>query len=115
LYASLRFSGFQKFHEEGGEIIMGAFYFRSYNRIIGKASDVRELAREMSRLDWENPAAVVYHLKQGHIAVWLESIGEKELADELRNVTTIGEARTRIEKRLERSVMVQRMQTGRMH
>ena len=94
---------------------MGAFYFRSYNRIIGRASDVRELAREMSRLDWENPGAVVYHLKQGHIAGWLESIGEKELADELRNVTTISEARRKIEKSVERSVIVHTMQVGRMH
>ncbi len=94
---------------------MEAFYFRSYNRIIGRARDVRELRREMSRLSWENPDAVAYHLRQGHIASWLESIGERELAEELRNVKSIEEAERKIEKYLERTMIEYRMQIGYMH
>lgn len=91
------------------------FYFRSYDRIIGKASDVRELEREISRLAWENPEAVAYHLSQGHIASWLESIGEVELAHDLRHATTIYDAQMKIEKYIERSTVTRRMQIGRMH
>jgi len=94
---------------------MDVFYFRSYNRIIGKASDVRELEREISRLAWENPEAVAYHLSQGHIASWLDSIGEMELAHEMRSVRTIYEAQMKIAKHNERSMITRRMQMGRMH
>jgi hypothetical protein len=94
---------------------LATFYFRSYSRIIGKADDTRELDREISRLAWENPAALAYHLDQGHIASWLESIGEADLAQELRTAHTIYEVQMKLAKYNERMTVFHRMQTGRMH
>jgi len=78
-----------------------AFYFTSYGRTIGIARNVRELSAEIARLAKENPAAVTYHLKQGHIVWWLECADEKELAKQLKGVESINEARLKLNKSLE--------------
>lgn len=93
---------------------MGEFYFPSYNRVIGVAFDLAELEREIDRLAWENPTAVLYHLRRGHISSWLESIGERELGVELRTVTTIEEAQRKIERYRERSTITLQMHMGHM-
>jgi dTDP-4-dehydrorhamnose reductase len=90
------------------------FYFMSYDRVIGVAHDTNELAREMKRLSKENPAAVEYHLENGHIVQWLDYAGERELARELVGVTNVEEAQRKIEKQAQRSMTLQRMSHGRM-
>jgi len=91
------------------------FYFRSYDKIIGQAGDLKELASEMRRLEFENPAALKYHLVQGHIVSWLHSINEAELAIELDGVENISLAERMVEKFLERKSILLRMHQGRMH
>ena len=59
---------------------------RSYGKTIGTARDVKELYAEIARLAEEYPAAVVYHLSEGHIVQWLGYADEKGLAELLRNV-----------------------------
>lgn len=56
------------------------FYFKSYDRVIGIARDEVELLSEMERLSGVDPAALEYHLSQGHIASWLSYIGRQDLA-----------------------------------
>jgi hypothetical protein len=94
---------------------MTEFYFRSYDRVIGKACNVIELERELCRLTWVDPNAVTYHLRQGHVASWLETIGEKELAEEVSKAGDIIEACRKIAKHNERSMVLHEMQVGRMH
>jgi len=54
------------------------------------ARDVKELASEMERLAKEDPAALEYHLREGHITAWLSYIGEARLAESLRGSATPG-------------------------
>ncbi len=68
------------------------FYFKSYERVVGVAHDLKELVREMDRLAKEDRGCVEYHLKEGHISAWLDYIGEKTLAKELRRVKSVEEA-----------------------
>ncbi|QKR00151.1 hypothetical protein GWK48_06985 [Metallosphaera tengchongensis] len=75
---------------------MEPFYFKSYEKVIGKASDVNELEREMGRLVREDPACVEWHLKQGHLVNWLNYIGERGLAEMLKGVSNPKEALSRI-------------------
>ncbi len=75
---------------------MEPFYFKSYDRVIGKASDLKELERELERLSKEDPACVEWHLKEGHLVAWLNYIGEKGLAEMLRGVTSVREALARV-------------------
>jgi hypothetical protein len=91
------------------------FYFKSYDTIIGEASNVCELKIEMRRLSEEFPKAIEYHLHEGHIVQWLICIGETELAEKLRGVRTINEAQNILEKHMEKVVIIQRMTHGRMH
>jgi len=72
------------------------FYFKSYDRVIGVAHDVKELASEMERLAKEDPAALEYHLREGHITAWLSYIGEARLAEALRGVSDPREAVSRV-------------------
>jgi len=72
------------------------FYFKSYDRVIGVAHDVKELASEMERLAKEDPAALEYHLREGHIVAWLNYIGEARLAEALRGVSDPREAVSRV-------------------
>ncbi|MQL55592.1 hypothetical protein [Acidianus ambivalens] len=77
---------------------MEPFYFKSYDRVIGIAHDVKELEKEMERLSKEDPAALEYHLREGHIVSWLNYIGEKGLAEMLKGVTAPKEALARIKE-----------------
>jgi hypothetical protein len=72
------------------------FYFKSYDRVIGVAHDVKELASEMERLAKEDPAALEYHLREGHIVAWLNYIGEARLAEALKGVSEPREALSRV-------------------
>jgi hypothetical protein len=90
------------------------FYFRSYDRVIGVAQDIPELAKEMKRLASEDPRAVEYHLSSGHIVQWLDYLGEKDLAKELMGVNSTEEALRRIDKQLQKKMTMRRMSQGRM-
>lgn len=74
------------------------FYFKSYDKVIGIAHDVEELRKELERLSKEDPAAIEYHLKEGHIVSWLEYIGEKGIAEVLKGVKDPTEAISRIKE-----------------
>jgi len=75
---------------------MEPFYFKSYDRVIGIAHDIRELEKEMERLVKEDPPALEYHLREGHIVSWLNYIGEVGLAEVLRGVSDPKEALARV-------------------
>lgn len=77
---------------------MEPFYFKSYNKVIGVAHDVKELEKEIERLSKEDPAALQYHLKEGHIVSWLNYLGENGLAEMLKGVTEPEEALARIKE-----------------
>ena len=70
---------------------------------------------ELRRLEVTDPAALRYHLLQGHIVRWLHSINEHELAEKLDDVTNIALAQRFVEQYLERSLTLNRMRSGRMH
>ncbi|AWR96426.1 hypothetical protein DFR86_01925 [Acidianus sulfidivorans JP7] len=74
---------------------MEPFYFKSYDKTIGIAHDIKELEYGIANLDQE---AVKYHLKEGHIVNWLNYIGEKGLAEMLKGVTDPKEAISRIKE-----------------
>jgi len=76
---------------------MEPFLFKKYDEVIGEAHDLDSLKRELRRLKTENPQAVEYHLREGHIANWLSYIGETGLADRLRGVSDIDVAISIIE------------------
>ncbi len=63
------------------------FYFKSFDKIIGTAHNVSELASEFKRLLTSNEETLSYHLREGHITQWLRYIGEDELANKLHGVT----------------------------
>lgn len=52
-----------------------------------------DLQREMGRLAGENPEALEYHLREGHIVRWLESLNEREVAEQVKQIQTADEAR----------------------
>ena len=90
------------------------FYFKSCGRTVGEASNLKELAEELTRLEYEDPGTVRYHLVEGHIVRWLRSINENELADRLDGVVNVTLAKRFVEKQLEKSLIVNRMRNGRM-
>jgi hypothetical protein len=67
------------------------FYFKRYDMVIGKAENTEELRKEMERLRTEDPFAVLYHIKEGHISNWLASIGKRDLAEAIKPTMTIDE------------------------
>jgi len=75
---------------------MEPFYFTSYGRIVGKASDIQSLRAEMERLAKDDPGCLSWHLAEGHISQWLNYIGERGLAEMLKGVSDPGEAIARI-------------------
>ena len=81
------------------------FYFKSYDRVIGVAHDVRELLREMKRLANEDRAALEYHLSQGHIVAWLYYLGENGLAKRLEGVKDAETAIRVVEEHLSLSLI----------
>ena len=66
---------------------MEKFYFKSYDRTIGSAANLEELKSEMKRLSNVDPASLEYHLRQGHITMWLNYIGGTAAAQSLNGVT----------------------------
>ncbi|ARM74906.1 hypothetical protein [Acidianus manzaensis] len=74
---------------------MEPFYFKSYNKTIGVAHNVKELQEGIEHLDQE---AIKYHLKEGHVVAWLNYIGEKGLAEILKGVEDPKEAVSRIKE-----------------
>jgi len=75
---------------------MEPFYFKSYEKVVGVAHDVKELETELERIGKENPACVNWHLQQGHIVSWLKYMGENTLAEMLKDVKDWKEALARI-------------------
>lgn len=71
----------------------GPFYFKSFDSVVGVAKGPEDLRREIARLADENPGALEYHLRERHIVLWLETLNEKGLAEELMRVETVGDAR----------------------
>jgi hypothetical protein len=64
---------------------MEPFYFKSFDKTIGIACDVPSLYYEMKcQLLYDKPA-IDYHTKEGHIAMWLDYIGEHDLAESIRD------------------------------
>ncbi len=65
---------------------MEPFYFKSYERIVGKAETPVELLNEMKRLENVDPFCVEYHVREGHISTWLKGSGRPDLAMKIENV-----------------------------
>ncbi|MEM0141731.1 MAG: hypothetical protein QXN66_06895 [Thermoplasmatales archaeon] len=65
---------------------MEPFYFKSFDKTIGVACDVKSLLYTVKCIAKYDPRAIDWHVSEGHICAWLRSIGEKELADKLSNV-----------------------------
>jgi hypothetical protein len=78
------------------------FYFKSYGAVIGIARDLTDLERELVRLAQENPRAVEYHLKEGHIMQWLADLNERELARQLEGEYSVKQAQAKIAAYLDR-------------
>ncbi|WP_291766951.1 hypothetical protein [Caldivirga sp. UBA161] len=76
------------------------FYFKSYDKVIGVAHDVSELASEFKRLLSSNEETLRYHLRENHIVQWLKYIGEDELADKLHGITDPNKALEVINKHM---------------
>jgi hypothetical protein len=91
------------------------FYFTSYDRVIGVASNIKELDLEMKRLSREDRPCLEYHLGSGNVVHWLEYSGEVELAHNLTGVSNPDEAIPIVEKQVSRAVILHRMRRGRMH
>jgi len=87
----------------------------SYERVIGVASNLRELDGEMKRLAREDRPCLEYHLANGHIVSWLEYMNEPEFAKDLAGVKNVDEAIRLAERYVARSVLMHRRRRGRMH
>ena len=59
---------------------MEPFYFKSYDRIVGKAETPMEFLSEMKRLENTDPFCVEYHVREGHISIWLKEAERPDLA-----------------------------------
>ena len=82
------------------------FYFKSYDRVIGIARNVNDLQGELTRLAEENPDALEYHIKEGQIGRWLDYANEKELAEQLKDVKSIEQARIIVNQHIENSKLI---------
>ena len=79
-------------------ILTEPFYFKRYDMVIGKAENLSELRKELERLRIEDPLAVLYHIREGHISMWLASTGNKEIADAIKPSMSIEETITVLSK-----------------
>ena len=70
------------------------FYFKRYDMVIGKAENLTELRNELERLRIEDPLAVLYHIREGHISMWLAATGNREMADAIKPGMSIEETIT---------------------
>jgi len=75
---------------------MEPFYFKSYEKVVGVAHDVKELEKEIERIGERDPACVNWHLQQGHVVSWLKYVGENTLAEMLKDVADWRETVARI-------------------
>ena len=75
-------------------IMTEPFYFKRYDMVIGKAENLSELRKELERLRIEDPLAVLYHIREGHISMWLAATGNKEIADAIKPGMSIEETIT---------------------
>ena len=88
------------------------FYIKAYDQIIGAVVNVSELRKEIARLVQENPEALQYHLKDGHIVRLLNYSKEKELSDQLTDLESVEETHNKISNYVARkSVKVQQQFT----
>ncbi|BAB60011.1 TVG0887956 [Thermoplasma volcanium GSS1] len=87
---------------------MEPFYFKSYDKLIGVACDEESLLQEMKCLSKFDSAAVYYHLVEGHISMWLEYIGRRDLADGLKYISDVQEAVSYLEKNLRKGSVMPR-------
>ncbi len=71
---------------------MEPFYFKSFERVIGVACDVPGLYYTIKCLSVYDRPAVEYHIKQRHIADWLDYIGNHELSKMMNNAESVEEA-----------------------
>lgn len=74
------------------------FYFKRYDMVIGKAENLSELRKELERLRIEDPLAVLYHIREGHISMWLAATGNMEIADAIKPGMSIEETITVLSK-----------------
>ena len=79
-------------------IMTEPFYFKRYDMVIGKAENLSELRKELERLRIEDPLAVLYHIREGHISMWLAATGNKEIADAIKPGMSIEETITVLSK-----------------
>lgn len=75
---------------------MEPFYFKSYEKVVGVAHDIKELEKEIARIGATDPGCVNWHLEQGHIVSWLRYTGNNTLAEMLKGVKDWREALARI-------------------
>ena len=66
--------------------------------VIGKAENLSELRKELERLRIEDPLAVLYHIREGHISMWLAATGNMEIADAIKPGMSIEETITVLSK-----------------
>ncbi len=71
---------------------MEPFYFKRYDMVIGKAENPQQLKAELERLRVEDPLAVLYHIKEGHVSLWLAASGYSDLANAIKPSMSIEEA-----------------------
>ncbi len=81
---------------------MEPFYFKSFDRVIGISCDLPGLYYTMNCLLFYDRAAIEYHIKQGHIANWLDYIGEHELSALIKGAKNSEEALEILKKALEK-------------
>lgn len=86
---------------------MEPFYFKSFERVIGIACDVPGLYYTIKCLSVYDKAAVEYHLKEGHIADWLDYAGENEISELIRNSKSVDEVIKILEPYVEKYQMQQ--------
>ncbi|MGQ9514872.1 MAG: hypothetical protein ACUVTL_07495 [Thermoproteota archaeon] len=77
-----------------------SFEFKRFGRTISIASSIEELYEKLEQLAKLDPGCVEYHLREGHISFWLESMGELDLAKALNHVKTSSEAASTVRKYL---------------
>ncbi len=81
---------------------MEPFYFKSFERVIGIACDLPGLYYTMKCLSMYDKQAIEYHIKQGHIANWLDYTGNHELSKLMANVKSVEEALSILEQYLKK-------------
>lgn len=83
---------------------MEPFYFKSYDKVVATARSIDELHSALESLSKTDPACASWHLKEGHVCVWLTSIGEPELSRLLRGISDPAAAALIIRRYSERRV-----------